>query len=102
MAEKFTTWEYDRMAVIGGDGEIHYEYMDGFRYASIVGTYWNAVDDYLRNGETDQLEQFEGTYIVTREGNKIYIETDLNAIDELFEKGEIGGEGNDEFFVYEP
>ena len=95
-------FEHERMAIIGEDGEIHYEYVDSLTDASILGTYWNAVDEYLRTGDIEQFDQFDDLYITTRDGEEMKIITDPDVIDELYEDGEIGGEDQEEFFVYEP
>lgn len=49
------------------------------RNASLVGTYWNEVDNALR-GKTAGLQQFQSIVISDIHGNRYHLLTDVNAI----------------------
>lgn len=57
------------------------------RQASILGKYWNAVDLYRNTGDTTQLEEFDGRYIIDADGNRLTLLTDLRTIDQLASAG---------------
>ena len=52
---------------------------------SVVGSYWNAVGDYLRTGRTDLLDYFASIDI----GGGLVLETDPHAIEEFWSEGEL-------------
>jgi tRNA 2-selenouridine synthase SelU len=56
----------------------------GSRQASLISSYWNAVDRYLRTGDSSQLGGFAGRSVAGVE-----FEADLDVIDELAGRGEL-------------
>lgn len=52
---------------------------------SVVGSYWNAVGDYLRTGRTHLLDDFASIDI----GGGLALETDPYAIEEFWSAGEL-------------
>ena len=53
------------------------------RSASIVGEYWNAVQEFLQTGDDAGLQRFRGQSIVDAEGRRITLLTDLDDLERL-------------------
>jgi hypothetical protein len=54
---------------------------------SELGKYWNAVQHYLKTGDTSKLERLKGKQITTALGDKITLLTDLAELDRLGNAG---------------
>lgn len=57
------------------------------RDASILGKYWDAVQDYLQTGDSSALRQLEGIRIKDANGLVILLLTDVNELDRLGSAG---------------
>ena len=57
------------------------------RQASLVGKYWSAVHRYLATGNSYQLEKFAGKHVVTAEGHRVALLTDVRDLDRLGSAG---------------
>ena len=60
----------------------------GSESASRLGTYWNAVDHYLKTGDLNQLKPFKGKHLQSRGVRHPYI-TDPPTLDRLADAGEV-------------
>ncbi len=56
----------------------------GRRDASTVSEYWSAVGHYLKTGDDSRLRKFRGKTV-----GGLELETDLDVIDERYQRGEI-------------
>ena len=74
---------FDRMRILTEDGVIDTLVLDDAT-ASLIGSYWNAVQRYLWTGDTHQLEGFEGKSINFRR-----LLTDPDLIDDWDRVGEL-------------
>jgi len=66
------------------------------RTASKLGTYWNAVDHYLRTGDTRQVRAFRKKRFRTASGTVAFL-TDPRQLDRLALAGQVSFED-----LYEP
>ena len=57
------------------------------RQSSILGRYWNAVELYRNTGDSSQLQDFDGQYIIDADGNHLPLLTDLRTLDRLGSAG---------------
>jgi hypothetical protein len=57
------------------------------REASVVGSYWSAVQRYLQTGDAERLQGFHGRYIKTADGERILLLTDPDELDRLGSAG---------------
>jgi hypothetical protein len=91
MGNRWTARSYDkipRYMRINEDGkEVSIEVNDS-RIASLIGRYHNAVKKYLDNGDTADLEQFEGIAIRDAQGEEHLLETDTEALKKIAEARE--------------
>jgi len=60
----------------------------GSESASRVGTYWNAMDHYLKTGDLRQLNPFKGKYLQSHGVRRFYI-TDPQMLERLATAGEV-------------
>ena len=73
----------DRMRILTDEGVI-WATPTTDAEASEIGTYWNAVRRYRREGEDDDLSSFQGVQVSGQ-----VLETDLDAIDFWAATGEL-------------
>ena len=57
------------------------------RQASLLGTFWTAVDRYRDTGDASALREFRGKYIIDTDGKRHRLLTDLRALDRLGSAG---------------
>jgi len=75
---------YRRMAVLAADGGRHDINVRSSSQASRVATHWNAVDRYLRTGDTTALKPFRH-----RTGGGQQLATDPAALEAFARRGEL-------------
>lgn len=69
-----------QFAVFHKDGSITMEVFDNF-YASIMGKYWNSVEQFVYHGNTSYLDSFHPHTVFTINGEEISLQFDKRAIE---------------------
>jgi hypothetical protein len=72
------------MKILTPDGVLHAGVPLDKKNASLVGTYWNLVEDAMR-GKPDVLRPFQSLTIYDTQGNRYRLETDVNALYRFFD-----------------
>lgn len=84
---KFIGWaggEYPRFPVFTEEGRVHDEVPFDEKTASLMGQYWNAVDDALRGDDT-KLRSFRGVTVYDLLGTRYRLQADANAVRVMFD-----------------
>jgi hypothetical protein len=62
------------------------------RHASVLGQYWDAVQKYLRTGDSSGIEKFRSKQIKDANGQEVPLITDLKVLDRLGSAGTLSFE----------
>jgi len=57
------------------------------RQATLLGTYWTAVERYRDTGDSSALREFRGQHIIDANGKRVRLLTDLRVLDRLGSAG---------------
>jgi hypothetical protein len=80
----FTVVHWARMPILTPDGVLHVGVPLDKKNASLVGTYWNLVEDAMR-GKTGAVQRFHHLTIDDAVGNRYRLETNVNALYRFFD-----------------
>ena len=76
-----------RRVVIYADGQKRNVAVQGYEPAALVGSYWNAVGEFLSTNDPDYLAAFVGVQVADANGKKYTFETRPNVLYRLYEEG---------------
>jgi hypothetical protein len=65
-----------RMLRVPDEGGMRDVAVKGAREATFIAKYWNALDRYIKTGDSSELEKFRGKSIKDAKGNEISLPTD--------------------------
>jgi hypothetical protein len=88
MSSEGTPSEAGPITVLTPDGPIAVKISDP-QIRSLAARHLNAVRRYLEYGDPSDLAQFEDVVLVTRDGQRIRLATDLDDIDRLAAGNEV-------------
>ncbi len=76
-----------RQVQIYSGGQAHIIFVRDYQSAALVGSYMNAVGEFLRTNDASNLDPFIGEYVIDTRGVPHLLETNPNALYKLSESG---------------